>query len=228
MLRPKLAFACREKAEVLQHSWWRLIDRGRSISTSEGNRPAAIRPRPTAATVTMARPTANAKREFLPGCTSASPGAASHKAAEGLMGEARAPARQQRQPRPPADEYCGGNCYCGQASNLARMVCVQAAGQGNERRHIGCKKPKPQPAGGPWSNLSGDVFEIGSCANRGTSVKRFFGTGTVGDDCELSFPASRLVEEGDSYVARLAHRTRAVVGLGEARGRSCNPHYATF
>ncbi|SRR6266566_4806698 len=28
MLWPSLAFGCREKAEALQHSWWRLIDRG--------------------------------------------------------------------------------------------------------------------------------------------------------------------------------------------------------
>ncbi len=38
-----------------------------------------------AATATTARPIADAKREFLPGCTSARPRAARHKAVEGFM-----------------------------------------------------------------------------------------------------------------------------------------------
>jgi hypothetical protein len=53
------------------------------VSGSALNR---IRPRPTAAAATAARPTANAKREFLPGYTSARPRAATHKADDGLIG----------------------------------------------------------------------------------------------------------------------------------------------
>src|SRR5262249_52154464 len=47
--------------------------------------PSRFWPRSSAATATTARLTANAKREFLPGCTSARPRAARHKAVTGFM-----------------------------------------------------------------------------------------------------------------------------------------------
>jgi hypothetical protein len=65
-------------------------------------------------------------------------------------GEARAPARQHRQPDPPANECRGGNRHRDKASCLTRVVSLWAAGLANKDCHVGLQTgQKPWLAGAP-------------------------------------------------------------------------------
>jgi len=71
-----------------------------------------------------------------------------------------------------ADEYPGGNYHHGKASSLTRLLPFQAADQGKER-HGGLQGSR-QALPDPWSNLSGDVFNIRACVNGAMSLQIIF------------------------------------------------------
>jgi hypothetical protein len=61
------------------------------------------------------------------------------------------------------------------------------------------------------------MFQQSNCVNETMSLKKFFGTGTAGDDCGLNFL---------SRAAMTANQQPAKVPRGISAGRSCDgrPH----
>jgi len=96
--------------------------------------------------------------------------------------QARAPACQQRQPRPPANKRRGSNCHRGDASSFARALSSQAAGLVNKQRHVGSRKSKLLPAGvrGPTVEPVRRRFSTFAVAQTGLCPCNIFvGTETV-------------------------------------------------